>query len=65
MLVAKYKTKKELKESIGQELRFQETSAFGTEYVSNGVCHVVGPEAYKRKWYAMVTMKVGKIFKVS
>ena len=29
MLVATYKTKKELKENIGKKLRYQETSLFG------------------------------------
>ena len=65
MLVATYKTKKVLKESVGKLLRCQETSLFGTEYKSNGTFCVVGPSAYKRKWYAKVTMKNGIIEKVT
>ncbi len=65
MLVATYKTKKLLKESIGQSLKYQETSLFNYEYRSNGKFCVVGPGAYERKWYATVTMKDDKILKVN
>jgi len=65
MLVANYKTKKSLKESIGQSLLYTETSMFGAEYRANGKFCVVGPSAYQRKWYAEVTMANGKIAKVS
>ena len=65
MLVACYKTKKLLKEHIGQRLTYQETSCFGGEYTHNGVLTVVGPGAYERKWYAEVTMKDHKIERVS
>lgn len=64
MLVAKYKTKKLLKESVGKKLSFQETSFFGTEYQSNGSFPVVGPSAEDRKWYATVTMENDLIKKV-
>jgi len=57
MLVAKYKTKKLLKEAIGENLNFVETSMFGTEYQSNGTFQVVGPTADDRKWFASVTME--------
>jgi len=60
-----YKTKKELKQAVGQELRYVETSMFGAEYKENGTFCVVGPCAYtKRTWFAEVTMKDGKIAKV-
>jgi len=60
-----YKTKKELKESIGKRLQYVETSMFGTEYRDTGVMTVVGPDAYKdRKWYATVETKDGIIVKV-
>lgn len=36
ILLTGYATKKELKESLGQRLKYQETSLFGPEYVSNG-----------------------------
>lgn len=60
-----YKTKKELKASIGQPLRYNETSVFGPEYKDNGKFAVVGPSAYDRKWFAEVTMIDGKIHKVT
>lgn len=66
MMGASYKTKKALKEAIGKPLRFVETSAFGSEYKSNGKFAVVGPCPYtNRKWYATVTMVNGLISKVS
>lgn len=66
MMGANYKTKKELKESIGSPLRYVETSMFGPEYTPNGTFCVVGPDPYKnRKWFATVTMENGVIKKVS
>ena len=59
-----YKTKKDLKTSIGQSLRYIETSMFGQEYKADGTFCVVGPSPYERKWYAEVTMINGKIAKV-
>lgn len=57
-----YKTKKQLKEAVGQSLRYIETSAFGTEYKDNGKVTMVGPDAYHdRKWYATITMENGLI----
>jgi hypothetical protein len=38
---------------------------FGPEYKADGKFAVVGPSAYERKWFAEVTMKEGKIVKVS
>ena len=65
MLAAYYKTKKALKESAGQPLRYGETSIFGTEYRPDGVVYVVGPSEYQRKWFARVTLAGGLITKVS
>lgn len=65
MMAAGYKTKKDLKAAIGQSLRYTETSFFGPEYRDNGTFCVVGPSAQERKWFASVTMKEGKIAKVS
>ena len=65
MLVATYKTKKSLRESIGKELNYQETSMFGLEFDPDGEFPVVGPGAYERKWYASVIMENGLIKKVS
>lgn len=65
MLGAIYKTKKLLKESVGKNLRYEETSMFGAEYVSTGTFAVVGPFPHKRVWYATVTMKDDLIVKVT
>lgn len=60
-----YKTKKSLKESVGQPLRVVETSMFGREFKPDGDNTVVGPDAYnKRDWFATVTCKDGIIVKV-
>ena len=64
MMAATYKTKKELKESVGKPLEYVETSFFGPEYKADGTFCVVGPAPYNRKWYAEVTMKDGLIAKV-
>ena len=61
-----YKTKKQLKESVGQRLRYVETSLFGNEYKGDGEYTVVGPDAYRdRRFYATVTTKDGLIVKVT
>lgn len=65
MLAATYETKKKLKESIGKQLHFTETSLFGPEYTDDGSFCVVGPSPYKRNWFASVVMKDGLIHKVS
>ena len=65
MMAANYPTKKALKASVGNELRYEETSMFGAEYRSNGKFAVVGPSPYQRKWFAQVTMVDDKIAKVS
>lgn len=64
MIACPYRTKKLLKEKIGQRLFYQETSMFGVEYKENGIFCVVGPGAYDRKWYAEITMKDGLIERV-
>ena len=64
MLVFNYKSKKELKESIGQPLDYIETSIFGAEYRADGVLtganrpHITG---MGREFFANVTMKGGLI----
>lgn len=65
MMGANYKTKKDLKAAVGQDLRYEETSFFGPEYKTNGTFCVVGPSPRERKWFASVTMVDGKISKVS
>jgi hypothetical protein len=64
MMAANYKTKKELKQSIGKELKYEETSLFGPEYRANGTFCVVGPSPTERRWFAEITMKNGLIEKV-
>jgi hypothetical protein len=64
MLVFKYASKKDLKASIGQPLRYIETSIFGNEYVSTGKLvganrpHMTG---MGREFFAEVTMNDGLI----
>ncbi len=65
MLVLDYRTKKALKESVGESLRYEETSFHGPEYVDNGPLCGGGPSAYQRKWSARVEMANGKIAKVA
>ena len=65
MLGALYKTKKALRESVGQSLLYKETSIFGPEYQATGTFAVVGPSPYQRKWFAEVTMRAGLIAKVT
>jgi hypothetical protein len=60
-----YKTKKSLKEAVGQRLNYNETSLFGPEYKRDGEFCVVGPSAHERKWFATVKMVDGLIAKVS
>ena len=62
MLTLHYKTKKDLKNSIGQSLKFSETSMFGDEYNANGT--MTGCNHPKRSWYAFITTKDGKIASV-
>ncbi len=65
MAACGYKTKKDLKGSVGNPLCYNETSMFGPEYKATGKFCVVGPSAYERKWYAEVTMKDGVIARVT
>jgi hypothetical protein len=63
-LLGLYATKKELKGTVGQELRYQETSIFGPEYIPNGKVTVQGPHPDNLTWAAEVTLEDGKIVKV-
>lgn len=63
MLQAHYPTKKALKQSIGERLRYTETSMFGPEFKPNG-SFAVADGSPKRKWFAEVTMKDGLIHSV-
>lgn len=67
MIVFNYKSKKELKEHIGEPLKYIETSLFGPEYIRDGKLtganrpHITG---IGREFFATVTMKDGLIAKV-
>jgi hypothetical protein len=61
MIILNYESKKELKENIGNRLRYTETSFFGEEYKSNGTfagCNrPYDPRGTgKREFFAGVTM---------
>ena len=56
MIVATYPTKKALRAAINTPFRYHETSIFGDEFKFNSPLTVVGPSAYDRKWYAVVTV---------
>jgi hypothetical protein len=64
MIIFNYPSKKVLKESIGQPLRYIETSLFGPEYRPDGVLtganrpHITQKG---REFYANVTMQNGII----
>ena len=61
-----FKTKKELKNAVGQTPDFIETSFFGIEYGGfDGRYCVVGPNPMNRQWYAEITILDGIITKVS
>lgn len=69
MMIFKYASKKELKENIGQTLKYEETSMFGPQYKANGEItgsnrpSVTGIKG--REFFASVMMKDGLISKVS
>lgn len=67
MLIFNYDSKRALKECIGQQLRYTETSMFGAEYKPDGVLtganrpHITGRG---REFFANVTLKDGVIVQV-
>jgi len=61
MIQLLYETKKELKENVGNELNYIETSFFGEEYKSTGT--ITGCNK-KRSWFANVVMQDDKIIQV-
>ena len=71
MMILNYKSKKQMKESIGESLDYTETSMFGNEYNSDGTfvgCNrpysLEYPKFSQRKgreFFASVTMKNGLI----
>ena len=65
MIIFNYKSKKELKESIGKPLDYQETSMFGAEYKADGSFVGAHRPAITRlpgrEFFAQVTMANGLI----
>jgi|TARA_R110002073_G_scaffold6419_1_gene38027 hypothetical protein len=61
MIQLLYETKKQLKENVGSELEYIETSFFGEEYKSTGT--ITGCNK-KRSWFANVIMQDDKIIQV-
>ena len=61
MMILNYNSKKQLKENIGKNLNYKETSLFGNEYKSNGsFCGSNRPQLTSnggREFFAEVTMK--------
>ena len=67
MMLFLYPSKKVLKENIGNQLRFRETSMFGAEYRSTGTFVGANRPSHTgmgRYWDAEVTMKDDLIAKV-
>ena len=69
MMILNYESKKQLKECIGQALKFTETSMFGAEYEPNGTfvgCNrPYDPRGTgSREFFASVTMKDNLIHSV-
>jgi len=67
-MVVVYPSKKNLKECVGQKLKYIETSIFGPQYQENGVLTVANrPHITNmgREFFARVTMINGLISKVS
>ena len=61
MIQLLYETKKQLKENVGSELEYIETSFFGEEYKSTGT--ITGCNK-KRSFFAKVFIENDKIVKV-
>jgi hypothetical protein len=68
MLLMGYKTKKELRESVGDLLDYMETSMFGDEYLNDGSFLAAHRPAVTklpgREFFAKITMVNGLIAKV-
>ena len=63
--IAGFKTKKALKDAIGNTPKFIQTSIFGNEYKGDGIYTVVGPHPTVRTWFAELTIVNGRIHKVT
>jgi hypothetical protein len=64
MIILNYESKKQLKENIGKNLNYTETSIFGAEFRPNGKfvgCNRPHITGFKREFFAEVTMLDGLI----
>lgn len=75
MLIVNYKSKKDLKNSIGKKLDYTETSMFGNEYKTNGTFSASNRPSINsvlinrgilraREFFTTITIKDDLIFKV-
>ena len=67
MLIFDYPSKKNLKENIGNRLKYQETSVFGPEYEETGElygCNRPHLTGHKREFFVSLTLQNGIITKV-
>tara|TARA_R100000306_G_scaffold50563_1_gene47637 strand:- start:473 stop:679 length:207 start_codon:yes stop_codon:yes gene_type:complete len=64
MMIVHYATKKDLAASIGERLKYSETSMFGEEWIPDGVIYVARRPHLQgggREFFAEVTMSGGLI----
>ena len=64
MMLVHYATKKDLAASIGERLKYSETSMFGEEWIPDGVIYVARRPHLQgggREFFAAVTMADGLI----
>ena len=64
MMLVHYATKKDLAASIGEPLKYSETSMFGEEWIPDGVIYVARRPHLQgggREFFAQVTMADGLI----
>jgi hypothetical protein len=64
MLIGLYRTKRELAQSIGEPLHFEDRSLMASEYAPFGTFVVVGPGCALPSWMAEVTLIEGRIVRV-
>ena len=69
-MIFNYPSKKVMKESVGERLKFTETSMFGSEYPNGGTGTMAGSNrphmtGFKREFFAEVVIENHMIVKVS
>ena len=68
MMLLNYESKKQLKECVGEPLKYEETSFFGPEFKENGVfcgAHRPAIQGYGKEFFAEITMENGLIKSVT